>query len=131
MKKQGTAAALILGLLISFVIYLLFQLLLAAVAVRIMIPERHLTGLQIATCVIAVFCGGRWAVGHTHFGTLIASLIVTCGVIVIMILSGLAIYDEINWTGKSGGLLLGAVCGGVLAGLLGRKKRSTGKKRKR
>ncbi len=130
-RKQQAAApwmGFLQGGLLALGVYLLGLLLLAFLMVKGTLPERSAFPVVAVLCVLAVFCGGMVAARRSPWGTLPAGLL--CAVLFAVVLAavGTAFWQGITWTGHGGILLLCALGGGGLAGLLGGRKR---RKRKR
>lgn len=130
-RKQQTAApwmGFLQGGLLALGVYLLGLLLLALLMVKGTLPERSAFPAVAALCTAAVFCGGTVAARRSPWGTLPAGLL--CAVLFAGVLAavGTAFWQGVTWTGHGGILLLCTLGGGVLAGLLGGRKR---RKRKR
>lgn len=130
MSKQATPAITEAeGVLLSLCLYILFQLLLALLGVRSILPQSKLFPAQVVTCVLSVVIGSLFAIRRTHLGTLCAAMIVAGGFALVLLLGGLLIYDDVTWTGKGGPLFVAIVCGGILSGLFGSKQRKKRKKK--
>lgn len=130
-KRQQAAApwaAFLQGGLLALGVYLLGLLLLALLLVKGALPEGSAFPTVAVLCVLAVFCGGTVAARRSPWGTLPAGLLCAALFAVVLAAVGTAFWQGITWTGHGGVLLLCALGGGVLAGLLGGRKR---KKRKR
>lgn len=129
-KRQQAApwAAFAQGGLLALGVYLLGLLLLALLLVKGTVPERSAFPAVAVLCVLAVLCGGLVAARRSPWGTLPAALL--CAVLFAAVLAavGTGFWQGITWTGRGGILLLCALGGGVLAGLLGGRRRG---KRKR
>lgn len=128
MSKQTTPAITEAeGVLLSLCLYIMFQLILAFLGVRSVLPESKLFPAQMVTCVLSVIIGSLFAIRRTRLGTLCAAMIVAGCFALVLLLGGLLIYDDVTWAGKGGALLLAILCGGVLSGLFGSRQK---KKRK-
>jgi putative membrane protein (TIGR04086 family) len=120
-KRKGSSMTVAKGVLITLVLYLAFQLLLAFLTVRAVLPEKYVFEMQAVICALSVFCGSLFTIRRTALGTLSASLLVAGCFILLLILVGLLAYDHISWSGRGGCLLLSAAIGGILSGLFGTK----------
>lgn len=130
-RKQQAAApwmGFLQGGLLALGVYLLGLLLLALLMVKGTLPERGAFPAVAVLCAAAVFCGGMAAARRSPWGTLSAGLLCAALFAVVLAAVGTAFWQGITWTGHGGILLLCALGGGVLAGLLGGRKRG---KRKR
>lgn len=127
-QKQRQAApwmAFLKGGALALGVYLAGLLFLALLLVRGTLPEGSAFPVVAALCVLAVFCGGLTAARQSPWGTLSAGLLCAALFAAVLAAVGTAFWQGITWTGHGGALLLCALAGGVLAGLLGgrRKKR--------
>lgn len=109
-------------------VYLAGLLLLALLLIKGTLPEGSAFPAVAGLCVLAVFCGGVVSARQSPWGTLPAAL--ACAALFAVALAGVgtAFWQGITWTGRGGVLLLCVLAGGVLAGLLGGRKK---RKRKR
>lgn len=132
-RKQQTAVWMVFlqGLLAALGIYLGGQLLLALLLVKGTLPERGAFPAVAVLCGLSVACGGLLTVRRSPWGTLPAGLL-TAGLFAgVLLVVGLSCWESITWLGRGGILLLCALAGGALAGLLGcRRKRGGRRKRK-
>jgi putative membrane protein (TIGR04086 family) len=129
MKNQKTPVAIILSAILSFAVFLMLQLFLAAFAVRGVFPEKYLFYIQMLFCGLAALCGGRICTRRVGHGPLRVSLMVSAGLMLLLALVGLMIYNSVNWSGGGWKLLLSALGGGFLSGITGVGKRGGKKKR--
>ena len=81
-------------------------------------------------CVIASAAGAFWAAGQAGMGRLPGAMSAAALFACALIAVGALAWQGITWTGHGGILLLCALAGGLLAGLLGGRKRG-GKRRRR
>lgn len=125
-RKQQTAVWMVFlqGLLAALGIYLGGQLLLALLLVKGTLPEGGAFPAVAVLCGLSVACGGLLTVRRSPWGTLPAGLL-TAGLFAgVLLVVGLSCWESITWLGRGGILLLCALAGGALAGLLGgRRKR--------
>ncbi len=129
-RKQASPAIVVLqGTLAALGIYLLFQLLLALLLVKGVLPETSMFPSVAAACVLAAFTGGLVTAGRIPWGTLAGGMLCACGFGAVLVLVGLGFWEGVTWTGRGGILLLCVLAGGVLAGLLGSKRGRRVKKR--
>lgn len=132
MKKQkSTALTITIGVAVTVVLYVIFQLLIALAAVRSVLPENKIAVLQLGACGLCVLAGAMYALRRTSVGPLSASMLVAGSFALLQILVGFLVFDHVDWTGQGGGLLLSGICGGLLAGFLGLKIGKKSKKKGR
>ncbi len=129
-KKQRSAPWVVFleGGILALGVYLLGVLFLALLMVKGTVPEGGAFPMLAVLCVLAVFCGGMVTVRRSPLGTLPAALLEAAIFAAVLLAVGTAFWKGITWTGHGGILLLCALGGGILAGLLGSRK---GKRRKR
>lgn len=128
--KRSPLKTEVTAILIGIGIYLLLQLLLAVLAVKGWLPETALSAAQILCCGLCSLIIGLLSARKLGIGTLTAALISTAVFALLLILIGFLAFDSVNFIGRGGGLLLAALVGGVLAGLLssGKRKKAKGKR---
>lgn len=110
-------------------VYLAGLLLLALLLVRGTLPEKSAFPAVAVLCAAAVFCGGMTAARRSPWGTLPAGLACAALFAAVLAAVGTAFWQGITWTGRGGILLLCALAGGLLAGLLGGRKRKRRKQK--
>lgn len=132
-RKQQTAAWMVFlqGLLAALGIYLAGQFLLALLLVKGTLPEGSAFPVVAVLCVAAVTCGGLLTVRRSPWGTLPAGLLTAGLFIVVLLLVGLSCWESVTWLGHGGILLLCALAGGLLAGLLGSRRKRGGKRKRK
>ena len=135
MAKGKWGKALALGGLLSLGIWLLWQMGLALLAVKSVLPESALTPGQWAGAFLAAFAGSRFAVRRSGLGTLVAALAAAAVFLGMAALLGFLIFGELSFGGQSLGVLTGMGLGGFAAGLLPlggkRRKKAAGRKGRR
>ena len=134
MAKGKWGKALALGGLLALGIWLLWQLLLALLAVKSVLPEDALHPGQWTGAVLAAFVGGRFAVRRSGLGALPAALAAAAVLAGMAALLGFLVFGELGLGGQSLGVLAGMGFGGLAAGLLpsgGKRRKKTGGRRKR
>ena len=109
-------------------IYLLFQLFLAWLIVRGILPETQGEGAQVICGGLAAFLAGLWVAGKLAWGVLLSALTVPCGMGVLSCLGGILLFDGVEMTGGTALRLAVMLAGGVLAAVVlaaggGRRKR--------
>ena len=119
------------GLLAALGIYLAGQFLLALLLVKGTLPEGSAFPVVAVLCVAAVTCGGLLTVRRSPWGTLPAGLLTAGLFIVVLLLVGLSCWESVTWLGHGGILLLCALAGGLLAGLLGSRRKRGGKRKRK
>lgn len=135
MAKGKWGKALVLGGLLSLGIWLLWQMGLALLAVKSVLPESALAPGRWAGAFLAAFVGGRHAVQRGGLGTLVAALAATAVFLGMAALLGFLIFGELSFGGASLGVLAGMGLGGLAAGMLPlggkRRKKAAGRKGRR
>lgn len=125
-KKTALWIVFLRGSIVALSIYLLGVLLLALLVVRGMLPESGTFPILAVLCVIAVLCGSLITVRKSPWGKLPTALLTSVIFGTTLTVVGVSFWREI--TGEGGILLLCALSGGVLAALLGSRKRKAGKR---
>ena len=127
MSKQKSAAISIgKGIGLAAVIYIGFQLFLAFLAVKGILPEKKLFPAQVVTATLATLAGSGYAGRKALIGTLPAAMMTAGGFAAAIALLGLLLYDGLLQSGETAVRLLAIGVGGLLAGLTasgGRKKK--------
>lgn len=122
-KKQSAPwVAFVQGTLLSLALYLLLQMLMALLLVKAVLPEEKSFLVVSIVCALCAFIGGLFCIRRSSIGKLPSGLISAAGFAVLLIVIGLLCWNGITWMGQGGILLLCALAGGVLAGLLGGKR---------
>jgi putative membrane protein (TIGR04086 family) len=133
-KKVSSAwKGLLAGVLAAMGLYLLCQMLLAALVVRGVLPEERVFACQAAGCALSVFLGGCLA-ARTPGLRPVSGALGEAGIFCLTLTAaGLIAYHSIAWTGRGGVLLLSAVLGGAAAGAVSSRSRGsrTGHRRRR
>lgn len=127
MSKGKWGKALALGGLLALGIWLLWQMGLALLTVKSVLPENALIPGQWAGAFLAAFTGGRFTVRRSGLGPLPAAMAVAAVFAGMAALLGFLIIGELSLGGRSLGLLAAVGLGGLAAGLLPRG----GKRRKK
>lgn len=122
-KKKQTPewASYLRGILLALGVYLVSQMLVALLLVKGVLPESRSFLVVAVCCVVSALVGGIWS-GKTSLGRLAGGVLVAAGFAVVLVAVGLLCWDGILWTGHGGILLLCALAGGVLSGLVGGKR---------
>lgn len=131
-KGKGAAwMPLVRGLGLALGVDLLSQPLLALLAVKGVLPEERTFPAVAAACALGALIGALYCAARCPWGTLISGL--ACGTTMAAVLAavGLLCWQQVDWTGRGGVVLLCALGGGLLGGLLGRKGGKRTRKRQR
>ena len=135
MSKGKWGKALALGGLLALGIWLLWQMGLALLTVKTVLPEDALIPGQWAGAFLAAFVGSRFAARRGGLGTLVAALAAAAGFAGMAALLGFLMFGELGFSGQGLGALAGMGLGGLAAGLLPlggkRRKKATGRKGRR
>ena len=131
-KKKTTAAiwtVFLRGSMLSLGIYFAGILLLALLLVKGAIPESGAFPVPAVLCFLSAMSGGLLTARQSPWGTLPSALLNTLVFAGILIAAGAICWQGITWYGHGSILLLCALAGGVVAGILG-GRRSHRRKRK-
>ena len=135
MSKGKWGKALALGGLLALGIWLLWQMGLALLTVKSVLPENALIPGQWAGAFLAAFVGSRFAARRSGLGTLVAALAAAAVFAGMAALLGFLMFGELGFSGQGLGALAGLGLGGLAAGLLPlggkRRKKATGRKGRR
>ena len=120
-KRKDTAAWAVVaqGLALTAGIYLAGILLLTLLLVRGALPESGAYPVLAVVCLAAALGGGFLCARRSRWGTLPSALL--CAGLFAGILAAVGVLlwrEDVLWLGQGGGLLLCALAGGLLAGLL-------------
>ena len=118
------------ALAVSWGIYLAGHLLLAALLVLGTVGEGVAFAVTAGLCVISSAVGAFLAAGQAGMGRLPGAMLAAALFVCALIAVGALAWQGITWTRHGGILILCALAGGLLAGLLGGRKRG-GKRRRR
>lgn len=118
------------SLALSLGIYLAGHLLLAALLVRGTVGEGGAFAVTAGLCLISSAAGAFWAAGQAPMGRLPGAMLAAALFACALIAVGALAWQGISWTGHGGILIACALAGGLLAGMLGGRKRG-GKRRRR
>lgn len=119
------------GLGASLGTYLLGQMLVAMLVVRGSLSEGGMFPAVAMLCMLSALCGGLLCARRPLWGTLPSAMLPAVLFAVVLMGVGLLCWERIAWTGRGGALLLCALSGGLLAGLLSAAGRRRGKGRRR
>lgn len=126
-KRTPSMLVFLKGLLLSLGVYLPGLLLAALLAVKGVLREEGLFPAVAVLCILAALAGGFLCARRPVWGPLPSAMV--CAVLFAGILAAVGILcweDGITWSGHGGVLVLCALAGGLLAGILG-----SGRKRRR
>ena len=129
MAKKQTALwlALVQGVLLSLGVYLLLSILVSLLLIRAVLPETGGFPAVAVSCVAASFVGAFTCAQRASWRRLPSGLLCACGFVLVLAAVGALCWRQITWLGHGGVLLLCAIAGGILAGVMGNKR----KKRRR
>lgn len=129
-KKTATSWVVFLRAgVLTMGIYLLGILLTALMLVKNVMPETAGFPLVAVFAFLAVLSGGVLAARGSAWGTMPAALLNTAVFMAVLLLVGMACWQEgVGLTGSGSILLLCALAGGMVAGLVGGRR---GRRRKR
>ena len=127
-KTTAVWAVFLRGTLLALGVYLAGQLLLALLQVQGVLPEQGGYPATAVVCGLSSLLGGLVCVRRSPWGTLPGGLLTAALFALLLIAGGLLFWHGITWKGRGGVLLLCAMGGGVLSGLLGGRR---GKRKRR
>lgn len=119
-KRAPSVTVFLKGLLLSFGVYLSGLLLLSLLAVKGILREEGIFLAIAILCLLASLVGGFLCARRPVWGPLPSAMM--CAALFAAVLAAVGILcwkDGIVWTGHGGILLLCALAGGLLAGVLG------------
>lgn len=131
MAKSVVWRKLLRGSLVALGVYLCGGALAALLILRGVLPMRSVFPVMAVLCVLSVLLGGLLAAPGSPIGTLPAALAVAACFAGVLICVGLGCWPGITWMGHGGILLLCALGGGVLAGLLAGSRKGRGKRKRK
>ena len=118
------------GIHLSLGVYLASQLLLTLLLVKGTLPEGRSFPAVAVCCVLSAFAGGMFCARRSALGTLAGGMLAAAGFTAVLVAVGLLCWDGITWMGHGGILLLCALGGGLLAGLLSSRRGRRVKRKK-
>ena len=127
--RYGTGV--VLGGVVALLVCLLFLLVASVGISKGMLREGMLYQLTIVGCVIGSFAGGMLAVRRCGSRTLIVGLCVGAVLFLLLLTIGVLFFDTKSVEQGGIGLACGCLCGGAAAGLLGGRKKSPAKKKRK
>ena len=127
-KRNAAWTVFVQGSLVSLWVYLVGLFLTALLLLKGGLPENAMFPAVAALCMAATVCGGLVVGGGSPWGTLPATMLNASIFAGVLILVGTVCWHEVPWKGRGLAILLCALAGGILAGMLARPK---GRRRKR
>lgn len=127
-KTQAGWTVFLQGSVAALGVYLSGAFLTALLLVKGILPERAMFSVVAGLCVAASLIGGVMIGGRTALGRLSASALNAAIFSLILMLVGTVCWYEISWSGHGGLLVMCALVGGILAGVLVKPK---GKRKRR
>ena len=124
-------AVLTQGSLVALSIYFLGLLGVSALLVRGTMGEGSAFPLILVLGALASFVGGLITVRRTPWGTLPTGLAIAAIFAFALGITGLAFWESLSFLGRGGLLILAILGGGLLAGVLGGKRKKKGKRVRR
>ena len=122
-KKTPAGMVVLQGVLVSLAIYLLAAVVLALLAVKGVVPEESLFPVLAVCCGVCALAGGMICARRVPWGALPGAMAAAAGFGAVLVAVGLLCWtDGVTWTGRGGILLACVLGGGLLAGLLGRRR---------
>lgn len=128
-KKAPGPLVFLQGLLLSLGVYLPGLLLASLLAVKGVLGEEGIFPAAAVLCLLSALAGGFLCARRPVWGPLPSAMV--CALLFAGVLAAVGILcweDGITWTGRGGVLILCALAGGLLAGVLGGTR---GRKRRR
>lgn len=122
-KRLSGPAAAALGSGTALVGYGVLLALVAAALTRGIMPEGSLSAVVMVCCVVAALVGGSVSAGRSTWRPMSAAVSVGAVMAVLLLLGGLSAPEPPDWAGQGGALVLCALGGGLLAGLLASHRR--------
>ncbi len=116
------------GGVLAGVVSLAALLLCAALVSAGMLRERWMAGAVLAVCVAGAAVGGLYAVFRIGERSLLVGPGVGAVLFLLLLTAGMLAYDSASLENGGVGILCACLCGGAIAGILGRKPK---KKRRR
>ena len=133
-RKKDTALWMVFvqGVALSLGVYLLVTVLASLLLVKAVLPEAGAFPILAAGCCLSACLGGLTCTRRSPWGSLPSALVCAAGFLAVLIVVSLLCWKQISWLGRGGLLLLCGAGGGLLAGVLGcRRRRRKGGKRVR
>ena len=124
-RKKETALWLVFlqGVGLALGIYLLLMVLASALLVGAVLPEAGAFPAAAVGCCLASWAGAMTCVRRSPWGSLPSAMTCAGGFLLVLITVALLCWQQITWLGQGGVLLLCGAGGGLLAGVLGSRRR--------
>ncbi len=123
-KQSPNGLVFVKGLFLSFGIYLLGQLLVTLLVVKGALREERMFPVIAVLCLLAALAGGLLCARRPVWGPLPSAMLCALLFAAVLAAVGILCWEEgISWAGRGGILMLCALAGGLLAGLLGSGRR--------
>ncbi len=116
------------GGVLAGVVAMAALLLCAALVSAGLLRERWMDGAVLAVCVAGAVSGGLYAALKLRDRAMLMGPGVGCVLFLLLLTAGLLAYDTSSLEQGGAGILCACLCGGAIAGILGRKPK---KKRRR
>jgi len=116
------------GGVLAGVVTMAALLLCAALVSAGLLRERWMDGAVLAVCVIGAAAGGLYAVLRIGERSMLVGPGVGVVLFLLLLTAGMLVYDTASLEQGGVGILLACLCGGAIAGILGRRPK---KKRRR
>lgn len=127
---QGIILSLLFGGLIALTLCFLFLLIFSIMLVTGMIPEESMSTLCIILCGISSLVGGHFAIKRSDGPPLIVGLMTAAFLCILILIIGFCGYPNASLEGTSLWILLSALLGGGVAGLIKPNKKKKKRKKK-
>ena len=128
-SKHTEWSILLRGIMAALSTYLLGIFFLALLLSKGVLPERIEFPFIAVLCVLSTLISGLMVIGKLPFGNNLADSMVNAVIFGgLLIVLGAVCWQGITWTGHGGILIMCALGGGLLAGVMGKKR--GGKKKK-
>ena len=128
-KQESVLAVLLRGTIVALIAYLAGIAILAALAIRGVVPETTAFPVLAVLCFFSVFLAAGFGSRGLRWGSLPSAVVMALIFGGVLIAVGAACWQGITWTGNGGRLLLVIVGAGGAGGLLG-GSRKRGKRKK-
>lgn len=129
-KKVSAWPVLLQGITVTLALYLAGSALLAALLVRGTLPESGAFLCLAVLCLLVTATGGMVAGNRTGWGRLPGGLAIAAAFSGVLLCVG-GCWQGVCWNGQTATLLLCALGGGILAGLIGSSLRRKTKRKRR
>lgn len=121
-KRLAGPAAAALGTGAALAGYVILLAGVTAALVRGVMPEGSLAAVTGVCCLLAALMGGSVSAGRSTWRPMSAAVSVGAVMAALLVLGGLSAPEPPDWAGQGGALVLCALGGGLLAGLLASRR---------